>query len=111
VVKHRNHLAVMSDTTRYFGALNAPVIDFRGSAAAAYGTNAMKTLTGGYFGLFAGDGTANGAITISDRNAAWRPQNGTNGYLRGDFNLSGGVTITDRNTYWRPNNGISTAVP
>lgn len=111
VVRHRNHLAVMSDTAYYFGALNAPVIDFRFAQSSAFGTNPMKALSGARFGLYAGDGTGNGAITISDRNGVWRPQNGTSGYLSGDYNLSGSVTITDRNSAWRPNNGISTAVP
>ncbi|MBL0176059.1 MAG: hypothetical protein IPP94_12470, partial [Ignavibacteria bacterium] len=85
--------------------------DFRSTQSAAYGTNPMKSLSGGLFGLYAGDGTGNGAITISDRNSVWRPQNGTSGYLQGDYSMSGSVTITDRNSFWRPNNGLSSAVP
>jgi hypothetical protein len=111
VLRHRNHLSIMSAAAIYFGALNAPVIDFRYSQLAAYGTNPMKDLTGGNYGLFSGDGSANGAITVSDRNSVWRPQNGTSGYKSGDYNLTGNVTISDRNSYWRPNNGISTQVP
>jgi len=110
VVRHRNHLAVMSSVSMLLKN-NSILYDFTNALSKAYGTDAMKELSAGVFGLFAGDGNASGTISSTDRNSVWRPQNGQNGYLRGDYNLSGGVTAADRNSYWRVNNGINSQVP
>ncbi len=110
VIKHRNHLPVMSSNTIELNS-NSTQYNFTDNLSKAYGTDAMKELSAGVFGLFAGDGNASGTISSTDRNSVWRPQNGQNGYLRGDYNLSGGVTAADRNSYWRVNNGINSQVP
>lgn len=110
VVRHRNHLSVMSSSAVNLSPSSAQY-DFTNALTKAYGTDAMKELSPGVFGLFAGDGNASGTITSTDRNNVWRPQNGQNGYLMGDFNLSGSVTSTDRNTFWRVNNGVNSQVP
>jgi hypothetical protein len=85
--------------------------NFTDNLSKSYGTNGMKEILSGVYGLYSGDGNASGGITATDRNNVWRVQNGTTGYLMGDFNLSGGVTATDRNSCWRVNNGINTQVP
>lgn len=109
-VFHRNHLAVMSAAPVQLSA-NSQLYDFTTSMNKAYGTNPMANLTGGRFGMYAGDGNGNGGINITDRNEIWQPQNGTLGYLKGDFNLNGGVTIHDINLFWNVNNGTMSQVP
>lgn len=119
VIRHRNHLAVMSANSlslssslsgNYLTGIDS-VYNFSTAQTQAFGTNAMSSLTGGVFGLIAGDGNANGGVNIADRNLVWRVQNGTIGYLSGDFDLNSGVNIADRNLRWRINNGRLTQVP
>ncbi len=110
VIRHRNHLGVMSSNKIYLSN-NSSEYDFTDNVNKSYGTNGMKEIVIGIFGLFAGDGNASGTISSTDRNSVWRPQNGQNGYLMGDYNLSGGVTAADRNSYWRVNNGVNSQVP
>jgi hypothetical protein len=111
VVRHRNHLAIMSsvrDSVDY----NPTVVayDFSTGQAKAWGTNAMKAV-GTRFALFAGNASGDGAINAVDRNSSWRVQNGSFGYLGGDFDLSGTVNAIDQNGYWRVNNGFTSQVP
>ena len=85
--------------------------DFTTSQSKAYGTNPMMSLASGIYGMYSGDGDANGGISSTDRNNIWRVENGSVGYLPGDYDLSGGVNSTDINLCWRLNNGIVTQVP
>ncbi len=110
VVYHRNHLPIMSSNTTSISG-SSTLYNFTTGQDKAYGTEAMKDLGSGSFGMYAGDGNASGNVSSVDRNSVWRPQNGTNGYLMGDFNLSGGVSSTDRNSFWRVNNGKNSQVP
>ncbi len=111
VVRHRNHLAIMSATAQTLSYVETNY-DFTTAQTQAYGTSPMRELVvGSVYGLYSGDGNGSGSVTATDRNAVWRVQNGTNGYLSGDFNLSGGVTATDRNGNWRVNNGRTSQVP
>lgn len=109
-VLHRNHLTVMSAVPVQLSS-NSLLYDFTTGMNKAYGTNPMKDLGNGRFGLYAGDGNGDGGITIGDRVEVWQLQNGTMGYLGGDFNLDGGVNIIDANLYWSPNNGTMSQVP
>jgi hypothetical protein len=112
VVRHRNHLAIMTAAAVACDGNTTPVAyDFTTAQAKAYtsGGDGMKDLTGGHFGMFSADANASGDITILDR-AAWRTQNSYSGYLSADFNLSGDVTILDR-ALWRANNSFSSQVP
>jgi hypothetical protein len=111
VVRHRNHLAIMSaqkDSVDYNPA--AVAYDFSTGQTQAYGTNAMKSV-GTRFALFAGNGNGDGSINAVDRNSIWRVQNGSLGYFGGDFDLNGTVNAVDQNGYWRVNNGSVTQVP
>jgi hypothetical protein len=112
VVRHRNHLEIMSAAADTVDGRPAPVAyDFSTGQAAAFGTNPMKAL-GTKFGLFAGNGNGDAAINATDRNAVWRVQNGLiGGYFNGDFDLNGIVNATDQNGYWRVNNGAISQVP
>jgi C1A family cysteine protease len=116
VVRHRNHLAIMSANAVNFTTGSASY-DFTTGQGQAYSTNPgvidpMIGLGAGGtapFGMYAGDANGSGDITILDR-ALWRTQNSFSGYLSGDFNLSGDVTILDR-ALWRANNSLSSQVP
>ena len=104
VFRHRNHLAVMTTTTLDFAA--GPVtVDLRTSIAGAYtsGGNAMKNLGGGFFGMFASDGSIDGQITAPDFNL-WNAATtaGVTGYVLPDHNLDGIVTAPDFNL-WNAN--------
>ena len=111
VVRHRNHLAIMSSVRDSVDSNPAAVAyDFSTGQAKAWGTNAM-TAVGTKFAMLAGNANGDGAINAVDRNILWRVQNGFSGYLGGDFNLSGSVNAVDQNVFWRANNGIPTQVP
>ncbi len=110
VVFHRNHLAIMTknpilltDSTNLY--------DFTLSEDQSYGSEPMKSLGNGKYGLYAADGNSNGSINNADYNSVWKKENGSAGYENGDFDLNGGVTIADRNSKWKPNNGHVTRVP
>jgi hypothetical protein len=93
VVRHRNHLAVMSAATV---ALSDPsaLYDFTTAQTQAYGTDAMNDLGSGVFGMIAGDANASGIVTATDISGVISVLNGT-GYTAADANLSGIATATD----------------
>jgi hypothetical protein len=94
VIRHRNHLAVMSHTAI---ALNqaSGMYDFTTSQGQAYGTSPMR-LVGTKYTMYAGDGNQSGIVTAADANAAYVEIN-TLGYNVDDINLSGIVSATDAN--------------
>lgn len=110
VVYHRNHLPVMSASSVTL-TTNSVLYDFSTGLDKTYGTNAMKNLGSGVYGLISGDGNSSGNISSVDKNSVWRVQNGFSGYVNGDFNLSGAVTSSDLNAHWRVNNGATSQVP
>jgi hypothetical protein len=95
VVRHRNHLAIMSKLAHTFvakgGALET--LDFRNSAD-VYGEDGMKELEAGVWGMHVGDVNNTNHISASDRDAV-KTATGF-GYLATDLNLSGHVSTTDR---------------
>jgi hypothetical protein len=106
VVDHRNHIRAMSasgvatvnDTLDY---------DFTDSQAKAYTPGppavAMKSLSGSFFGLFAGDGTRDRQVTAADFNLWLLETKAVKvGYRDPDFDLDGQVTASDFN-FWLAN--------
>jgi hypothetical protein len=108
VIRHRNHLAIMTRDSILLTSANPALYDFSTAQTRAYGTNPMK-LIGTKYCMYGGDANTSGDITILDR-AVWRTENSFSGYLSSDFNLSVDVTILDR-AIWRVNNSLSTQVP
>ncbi len=108
VIKHRNHLAVISNTAATLTGGNTLTYDFTGGGA--YGTNAMANLGGtpAKYGMWAGDADGNGQIQNSDKNSYWQVQVGLSGYQSADFNLNGQVQNNDKNSYWSVNVGLGT---
>ena len=116
VVRHRNHLAVMSAEGLSFDG-QAWSWDFT-QAGKAYSPgdksaflDGQKPLGGGVYAMFGGDGDANGQVQNQDKNNIWNPESGLGGYLQGDFDMNGQVQNQDKNNIWNPNSGIGTAVP
>ncbi len=110
VIRHRNHLALMSATTLDLTP-SGTLHDFTGSQAQAYGINPMLALDGSTFGTYGGDGNTDHQITAFDMLQVWLAENGTAGYTQGDFNLNGSVTAFDMLQVWLPANGQSSQVP
>jgi hypothetical protein len=112
VVRHRNHIPIMSNgVVTFSGTSPAPLYDLTVEANiySGVGTNGAKNLGAGAFGLYAGDADASGG-TGSPDNAAWRADDGLSGYRDGDFNLSGGTGAPDK-AMWLGNPGKVTLVP
>ena len=109
VVRHRNHLAVMSASTIAMDATTPALYDFSTAQSQAFGTNPMKELETGVYGMYTGDADGSTAVNASD-NTVWLSENGTGGYLQSDYDLSGATTATD-NSLWLGNNGVGDVVP
>ena len=110
VIKHRNHLAVMS-ADKIELSVNPSLYDFTTASEKAYGSSSQVKLSNGIYGMYAGDGNSNGNINKSDANSVWKQQNGQMGYLDGDFDMNGGVNIADKNADWKVNQNRSSNVP
>ena len=108
VVRHRNHLPVMSAAAVDLSS-GAASYDFTPGPAKAYGSNPMARLADGVYGLYAGDADGNGQIQNSDKNSHWWPTIGKAGYQNGDFNLNGQVQNDDKNLFWWANIGRGVA--
>jgi hypothetical protein len=107
VVRHRNHLAVMShdavvlnDASALYDFTTGLDKYFRGDAA---------LLTTGKYGLWGGDADASGDVAALDRTATWNERNQA-GYLLSDVDLSGDVAALDRTLTWNNRNKF-TRVP
>jgi len=113
VIRQRNHLAVMSATAVSLSNSSSTLFDFTTAQSKAYGSNPMKELNPGVYGILTGDGNGDGGVDALDKVFEWRPQNGTTwDYSKfADFNLDGGIDALDLIFEWRPNNGTSTQVP
>jgi hypothetical protein len=114
-IHHRNHLSILSQSPLSFSNGNITAnYDFTTGQNKVYGTNPMKDLGGGKYGMIAGDASGDGTINATDLNNYWIPQNGTPYDYQtktSDFNLDASINATDLNSFWIPNNGNSTQVP
>ena len=110
VVWHRNHLAIMSSgpLTNVGGTYSW---DFTTGPGQAYGTDAQKNLAGSIYGMYAGDGDANGIIDVADKNNTWNVLAGKFGYHAGDFNMNSQVNNQDKNDLFIINNNESSQIP
>ena len=107
IVRHRNHLAIMSRATVALD-VNGALYDFTTSQTKAFGTSAMIQV-GTKFCMYSGDGNASGIITAQDANVVFGSLNQA-GYFIGDGNLSGIVTASDANIVFT-NLNAATKVP
>ena len=103
VIKHRNHLSVMSASAVSLPNTSGSVYDFTTGQAKVYGTNPMIDLGGGKYGMVAGDANDDGQVTTLDYNS-WLPnaRAAKTGCCNTDVNLDGLNTTLDYNL-WLPN--------
>jgi hypothetical protein len=94
VVRHRNHLAVMSSSTVSLNRSAAASWNFSTALGQAYGNGQIQI--GSRFGMVSGDGNQSGIVTAADANGVFGALNQT-GYRIYDINLSAIVTAADAN--------------
>jgi hypothetical protein len=93
VVKHRNHLSVMSKLAQSLSR-TLSTYDFTDSEDQYYGSGGTVKMETGVWGMIVGDVNNSGHISASDRIAV---RNATGfGYLICDLNFSGHVSASDR---------------
>jgi len=112
VIRHRNHLSIMSSSEQLLSDAFSILYDFTTAQNQAFGTNPMKQLEAGVFGMYTGDANGDDGVDGLDF-GVWFPQNGNPwNYTTtlGDFNLDAGVDGLDFGI-WFPNNGTGTQVP
>ncbi|MGB4960982.1 MAG: dockerin type I repeat-containing protein, partial [Saprospiraceae bacterium] len=105
-VRHRNHLGFRTLDAIALGASSTP-LNFSTNSVPTYGTNALKSLGSGKYGMYAGDANGDGQVNAADLNDQWKGQNGNAfNYLttRADFNMDGVINASDLNDHWKPNN-------
>lgn len=108
VIYHRNHLPIMTAST--VSVSETPTLyDISTGQGQAYGSNAMKDLGGGVFGLYTADTDGSGTVNASDRSNTWNQRN-LSGYYGTDLDLSGTVNAADRSATWN-NRNLTTQVP
>jgi len=112
VIKHRNHLSIMTNSALSLSDIFSIPYDFTTAQSQAFGSNPMTLLEAGVFGMYCGDANGDGGVDGLDF-GVWFPQNGNpwnyNTTLS-DFNLDAGIDGLDFSC-WFPNNGTGTQVP
>ena len=109
VVRHRNHLAIMS-AARVVFATDSTGYDFTTAQIQAYGTNPMVLVTTGIYAMRVGDTDASGVIDVVDRTNTWNNRNTSGIFTGNDTDLSGVVDVVDRTNTWN-NRNQQTQVP
>ncbi len=107
VIKHRNHLAVMSMNAIPLNSTTSTLYDFTASESQFYGSGGAVQLESGVWGMWSGDADGSGVVDAGDRNSTWNDRN-KSGYENSDVDLSGVVDAADRNTTWNNRNKSST---
>ncbi|MGC8866530.1 MAG: hypothetical protein ACP5O2_12540, partial [Bacteroidales bacterium] len=108
VVRHRNHLGVLSNSGATLTGNNY-TYDFSTGINQAYGGSAgYKEIGSGIFGMVSGDVDSDGNVLSFDFNQ-WTNDFGNTGYQNSDCDLDGNVFSSDFN-YWSNNFGISTPI-
>jgi hypothetical protein len=114
VIRHRNHLAVMSAVPVLLNA-SSSLYDFTTGSGTVYGgSNGYKLIdpTASKWGMIAGDGFNDGCIFTDDYTNHWIPAFGqTNVYSLGDFNMDGSVSENDYINLWKQNFGMTNPIP
>ncbi|MBN3035134.1 MAG: right-handed parallel beta-helix repeat-containing protein [Bacteroidales bacterium] len=111
VIRHRNHLAVMSSRALTPSG-NVYSYDFSSGMNQVYGGPlGHRELEPGIFGMAGGDGDASGTIGNPDKIDVWALQAGNSGYYPGDYDMNGEVNNMDKVDIWYANGGLGSQVP
>jgi hypothetical protein len=108
VVRHRNHLGVMTSFPQALTASTTLAYDFTTSQAGAWGANPMKQV-GSFFAMFGGDADGNTGGGASDL-VTVRSAVGSATYNSSDVDMNGGVGASDL-ILARANVGQASQVP
>jgi hypothetical protein len=100
LLRHRNHVAVMSAAPLSFAAGSASY-DFTAGIDRYYGSGGASQLESGIWGLWAGDADQDGAVDAGDF-ALWQTaaRSGSAGYQDADLRLDSRVTTADYVTWY-----------
>lgn len=110
VIRHRNHLTVMSRNTVALDTSSAVLYDFSPDTTRYYGSHACVNIqASGTWGLFAGDVNGSGVIDQTDMALNWNDRN-KSGYFSADCNMDAIVNARDRSVVYN-NRNKRTAVP
>jgi hypothetical protein len=113
VVRHANHLPVMSVEAQFLSVLSLANYDFTTALTQAYGPEAMELVTTAgppRYGLVAGNAAGSDRrVNGADRQAV-KSQLGLTGWRTGDVTLNGIVDAQDQ-TLARTNTGRETDIP
>jgi len=105
VIKHRNHLGIMTSSAITFVENDTVSLDFSTNTSIVNGgTNAVADMGSGVFALIAGDQDANGQVQNTDTNTVITLLGGF-GYSDADMDMNGQVQNTDINNLMNPNVG------
>jgi hypothetical protein len=103
LLRHRNHIAVMSAAMLTLSRTSTTLYDFTTAAASCYGSGGCVELEPGYWGMWAGDINQDHIISTRDYYAWYRSNfRAESGYRIADVDLNGSVGISDYNL-WRTN--------
>jgi hypothetical protein len=108
VIRHRNHIAVMSATGMVL-ATNTYSFDFSTSVSQAFGAGAgYKEIETGVFGMVSGDADGDGDIGLNDY-TSWAVDVGLADYLSSDIDMNVDVGLNDY-TIWAINVGLNNPI-
>ncbi len=107
VIRARNHLAVMSNTS--ITLPSSAIYDFTSSNTQVSGNGQMNETADGEFVLITGDINSDGLITVTDFNFFNNEYSLFNAYLDSDLNQDRAVTVKDFNLYQK--NASKMAIP
>ena len=112
VIRHRNHLGVMTSVALENAGGDVYSYDFTSNANRVHGGIAgYKVLKEGVYGLVSGDGNADGNINTVDILQTWEIKAGSNVYHPGDYNCDTQIDNVDKDIFWLPNRIFSSQVP
>jgi len=112
VVRHRNHLDVMSNSAVTINEDNSGTeFDFTVSGANYGGDGLGAKLIGSDYAMFAGDGDGNNQVQTTDKSSTWISETGQSGYKAADFDMNGFVQTTDKSAFYQSNVGKASQVP
>jgi len=109
VVRHRNHLAVLSASS-IIPTKGTYYYDFTNDSTKAY-LDGQKEIATGVFGMAGGDCDANQIIENTDKDICWTVEAGNMGYLPGDWSLNTQINNPDKDDIWVENLGLESKVP
>ena len=104
VIKHRNHLSIMTSSPVSLSATTTVVDLVSNSSNIAGGSNAVADMGNGIFAMIAGDYDENGQIQNTDISAVIQ-ELGVSGYNKADLDMNGQVQNSDINSLLNPNLG------